>query len=61
MAVQPAEYAGAHGTATASPRSADVVRELGADEVVGYGRRSGRPQGKVLVEPRRADHRRAEP
>jgi NADPH:quinone reductase-like Zn-dependent oxidoreductase len=37
FAVQLAKHAGAHVTATASPRSADVVRALGADEVVGYG------------------------
>lgn len=37
FAVQLAKHAGAHVTATASPRSADVVRKLGADEVVGYG------------------------
>lgn len=37
FAVQLAKHAGAHVTATASPRSACAVRELGADEVVGYG------------------------
>ncbi|XVS64942.1 NADP-dependent oxidoreductase [Actinosynnema sp. CA-299493] len=37
FAVQLAKHAGAHVTATASPRSAHTVRELGADEVVGYG------------------------
>ena len=37
FAVQLAKHAGAHVTATASPRSADVVRRLGADDVVGYG------------------------
>ncbi|QQQ76873.1 NADP-dependent oxidoreductase [Saccharothrix sp. 6-C] len=36
FAVQLAKHAGAHVTATASPRSADVVRDLGADHVVGY-------------------------
>ncbi|MFE9743786.1 NADP-dependent oxidoreductase [Saccharothrix saharensis] len=36
FAVQLAKHAGAHVTATASPRSADVVRTLGADHVVGY-------------------------
>ncbi|QFZ16450.1 NADP-dependent oxidoreductase [Saccharothrix syringae] len=37
FAVQLAKAAGARVTATASPRSAAVVRRLGADEVVGYG------------------------
>jgi NADPH:quinone reductase-like Zn-dependent oxidoreductase len=37
FAVQLAKHAGAHVTATASPRSADTVRELGADHVIGYG------------------------
>ncbi|GAA1619803.1 hypothetical protein GCM10009733_015290 [Nonomuraea maheshkhaliensis] len=36
LAVQLAELAGAHVTATASPRSTEAVRRLGADEVVDY-------------------------
>lgn len=36
FAVQLAKHAGAHVTATASPRSAGAVRALGADDVVGY-------------------------
>ncbi|MCE6994153.1 NADP-dependent oxidoreductase [Saccharothrix sp. S26] len=44
FAVQLAKHAGAHVTATASPRSAATVRGLGADEVVGYG-----PRGRFDV------------
>ncbi|MEJ2855022.1 MULTISPECIES: NADP-dependent oxidoreductase [unclassified Saccharothrix] len=44
FAVQLAKHAGAHVTATASARSAGVVRALGADEVVGY-----RPEGRFDV------------
>jgi NADPH:quinone reductase-like Zn-dependent oxidoreductase len=44
FAVQLAKHAGAHVTATASARSAGVVRALGADEVVGYG-----PEGRFDV------------
>jgi NADPH:quinone reductase-like Zn-dependent oxidoreductase len=36
FAVQLAKHAGAHVIATASPRSSDVVRQLGADEIVDY-------------------------
>ncbi len=36
FAVQLAKHAGAHVIATASRRSADVVRQLGADEIVDY-------------------------
>ncbi|GGR12677.1 NADPH:quinone reductase [Actinoplanes ianthinogenes] len=38
FAVQLAKHAGAYVIATASPRSADVVRNQGADEVVDYTR-----------------------
>ncbi|XVV04330.1 NADP-dependent oxidoreductase [Actinosynnema sp. CA-248983] len=44
FAVQLARHAGAHVTATASPRSAGVVRALGADAVVGHG-----PRGRFDV------------
>ncbi|MFD1151209.1 NADP-dependent oxidoreductase [Saccharothrix hoggarensis] len=44
FAVQLAKHAGAHVTATASPRSADAVRRLGADDVVGHG-----PSGRFDV------------
>lgn len=40
MAVQLAHAAGAYVVATASPRSAEVVRAQGADEVIDYTRRS---------------------
>lgn len=36
FAVQLAKHAGAHVVATASPRSADAVQALGADEIVDY-------------------------
>ncbi|MEU1588381.1 NADP-dependent oxidoreductase [Micromonospora sp. NPDC005710] len=36
FAVQLAKHVGAHVIATASPRSTDVVRQLGADETVDY-------------------------
>jgi NADPH:quinone reductase-like Zn-dependent oxidoreductase len=36
FAVQLAKHAGAHVIATASPRSTDVVRQLGADQIVDY-------------------------
>ena len=36
FAVQLARYAGAHVIATAGPRSAEVVRRLGADQIIDY-------------------------
>lgn len=36
FAVQLAKHAGAHVIATASPRSTDVVRRLGADQIIDY-------------------------
>ncbi|MER5457624.1 NADP-dependent oxidoreductase [Micromonospora sp. NPDC002389] len=48
FAVQLAKYAGAHVIATASPRSADVVRHLGADEIVDY---TTTPLGEALDTP----------
>ncbi|KXK60390.1 NADPH:quinone reductase [Micromonospora rosaria] len=48
FAVQLAKHAGAHVIATASPRSTDVVRQLGADEVVDY---TATPLGAALDDP----------
>jgi NADPH:quinone reductase-like Zn-dependent oxidoreductase len=47
FAVQLARHAGAHVTATASPRSASTVRALGADVVHDYA--LGRPAGRFDV------------
>ncbi|MER7168953.1 NADP-dependent oxidoreductase [Micromonospora sp. NPDC000207] len=48
FAVQLAKHAGAHVTATASPRSTEVVRQLGADQVVDY---TATPLGDALDRP----------
>jgi NADPH:quinone reductase-like Zn-dependent oxidoreductase len=48
FAVQLAKHAGAHVIATASPRSIDVVRRLGADEIVDY---TATPLGDALDRP----------
>lgn len=48
FAVQLAKYAGAHVIATASPRSTDMVRQHGADEIVDY---TAVPLADALDEP----------
>lgn len=48
FAVQLAKHAGAHVIATASPRSTDIVRQLGADETVDY---TAMPVGDALDGP----------
>jgi NADPH:quinone reductase-like Zn-dependent oxidoreductase len=48
FAVQLAKHAGAHVIATASPRSAATVAELGADEVVDY---TAAPVVEQITEP----------
>jgi NADPH:quinone reductase-like Zn-dependent oxidoreductase len=48
FAVQLAKYAGAHVIATAAPRSADVVRRQGADQIIDY---TATPVTTALDEP----------
>lgn len=48
FAVQLAKYAGAHVIATAAPRSADVVRRQGADQIIDY---TATPVTKALDAP----------
>ncbi|WP_240742023.1 NADP-dependent oxidoreductase [Micromonospora zingiberis] len=48
FAVQLAKHAGAHVVATASPRSTDAVRQLGADQIIDY---TTTPVADALDEP----------